>query len=164
VSALRSITAQSAAPAASPADNLNLGFEREDTVLVGAVQPAGTSAVRGIDVRLDGVAPRAGMRSLRIRSLGDGNSEAFGVATQFVPAGPVRGRTIRLRGSIRTEGVTTGYAGLWLRVDGRDSMLALENMKQQGLRWHHAVGSEYEGNAAGRQHRDANRLRRAAPW
>jgi erythromycin esterase len=48
---------------------------------------------------------------------------------------------LKLSGWIRARGVSDGYAGLWLRVDGkRGSVLALENMHESGARgtgdWH----------------------------
>src|SRR5215216_3686976 len=42
----------------------------------------------------------------------------FGVATATFPVTVAAGKTVRFSGYIKTEGVTTGYAGLWWRVDG----------------------------------------------
>jgi hypothetical protein len=41
-------------------------------------------------------------------------------------------KRVHLSGYIKTDGVTTGYAGLWLRVDGASDMLALDNMAGRG--------------------------------
>ena len=46
-----------------------------------------------------------------------------GTLVQAVRAEPYRGRRIRLSGFIRTEGANGG-AGLWMRVDGTDAILA----------------------------------------
>lgn len=46
------------------------------------------------------------------------------------------GKSIELRGFLRTEDVT-GYAGLWMRQDNGTEMLALENMQGQQLKGTH---------------------------
>jgi hypothetical protein len=53
----------------------------------------------------------------------------FGTIGRDLAAGPLRGRRVRLRAEVRTEGVR-GWAGLWLRVDGplEDELLAFDNM------------------------------------
>jgi len=118
----------------STVDWLNLGFEGVSTLRPGA--PLGWLVGQGYEVVLDSVAPFAGKRSLRLRPL---NAEAsptkiFGVATNIAPADSARGRTVHLRGYIRTEGITTGYAGFWVRTDAADGrMLALENMHAHGV-------------------------------
>jgi erythromycin esterase-like protein len=58
----------------------------------------------------------------------------FGVATGTFPVSHAAGKTIRFSGYVRTEGVTTGYAGLWWRVDGAPGTpsLAFDNMSTRG--------------------------------
>lgn len=52
------------------------------------------------------------------------------------------GKTIELRGYVRTENVNGGFAGLWLREDGNQGMLAIDNMQRRDL--HGTTGwSEY---------------------
>ena len=46
------------------------------------------------------------------------------------------GKSIELRGFLRTENVT-GYAGLWMRQDNGSEMLSLENMESQQLKGTH---------------------------
>jgi C-terminal processing protease CtpA/Prc len=46
------------------------------------------------------------------------------------------GKSIELRGFLRTENVT-GYAGLWMRQDNGPEMLSLENMQSQQLKGTH---------------------------
>jgi erythromycin esterase len=58
----------------------------------------------------------------------------FGALVQAVRAEPYHGRRIRLSGFIRTEGANGG-AGLWMRVDGTDAVLALDNMDSRRIRW-----------------------------
>ncbi|MBC9912906.1 erythromycin esterase family protein [Chitinophaga varians] len=47
-----------------------------------------------------------------------------------IPAG-FDGKTLKLRGHIRTEAVEGGYAGLWMRVDGTS---AFDNMSNRGIK------------------------------
>ena len=58
----------------------------------------------------------------------------FGVATGTFPVRQAAGKTVRFSGYVRTEGVTTGYAGLWWRVDGAPGTppLAFDNMSTRG--------------------------------
>ncbi len=57
-----------------------------------------------------------------------------GTLVQSVRAEPYRGRRIRFSGFIRTEGANGG-AGLWMRVDGTDAILAYDNMSSRRIRW-----------------------------
>jgi erythromycin esterase-like protein len=59
-----------------------------------------------------------------------GNS--FGVATGSFPVQAAAGKKVRYSGYIKTEGVTSGYAGLWWRVDGASGVLAFDNMSNRG--------------------------------
>lgn len=43
------------------------------------------------------------------------------------------GHQILLTGYVKTENITNGYAGLWLRVDGYNKMLAFDNMSRNGI-------------------------------
>lgn len=82
--------------------------------------------------RLDGA---ASLRSRRTDTTPfDPGAGRFGVATQSAPHAPALGRTLRLTGWIRTENVSAGSAGLWLRVDGGGRILQLDNMSQRGAR------------------------------
>jgi erythromycin esterase len=125
--------AQSGGPAVAHTDRLNLGFEAVSAANPGA--PAGWYVGgQGYQVVLDTAAPFAGARSLRIRPRDVPEGRAFGVATSSVSARPAAGKTVRLRGYIRTEGIAQGYAGLWLRTDAADGRrLALENMGTRGV-------------------------------
>ncbi len=60
-------------------------------------------------------------------------ASGFGTATGTFPVDKARGKKISLHGFIRTEKVDGGFAGLWLRVDGKDhAMLAFDNMQNRG--------------------------------
>lgn len=57
----------------------------------------------------------------------------FGVATATFPVKDAAGKRVRFSGYIKTEGVTSGYAGLWWRVDGSSGILAFDNMYDRGV-------------------------------
>lgn len=61
-----------------------------------------------------------------------GGGPSFGVATATFPIKDAIGKRARFSGYIKTEGITTGYAGLWWRVDGASGMLAFDNMQDRG--------------------------------
>jgi hypothetical protein len=69
----------------------------------------------------------------RIPTGAGGANAGFGVATGTFPVTRAAGKTIRFSGYIKTEGVTTGYAGLWWRVDGAPgTTLGFDNMSTRG--------------------------------
>src|SRR5262245_965142 len=57
---------------------------------------------------------------------------AFGVATGAFPVSRAAGKKVRYSGYIKTEGVTSGFAGLWWGVDGTFGVLAFDNMVRRG--------------------------------
>lgn len=57
----------------------------------------------------------------------------FGVATATFPVKDALGKRARFSGYIKTENVTTGFAGLWWRVDGASGVLAFDNMHDRGV-------------------------------
>jgi len=59
-------------------------------------------------------------------------SRGFGVKGAALPVMDGAVKRVHLSGYIKTEGVNTGYAGLWLRVDSASGMLALDNMSGRG--------------------------------
>jgi erythromycin esterase-like protein len=63
--------------------------------------------------------------------MGDPAAGDFGCVTATFPVEAARGRTIRFSGSIRTEGLERGFAGLWWRVDGPTP--AFDNMGGRGV-------------------------------
>ncbi len=54
----------------------------------------------------------------------------YGCVTGQIPVELVRGKELRLAGWVRTEGLTGGRAGLWLRVDGDTPFL--DTMQDRG--------------------------------
>jgi erythromycin esterase-like protein len=75
-----------------------------------------------------------GEASRRIPARDVAAAPGFGVATGTFPVARAAGRTVRFSGYVRTDGVTTGYAGLWWRVDGAPGTapLAFDNMSTRG--------------------------------
>ncbi len=56
----------------------------------------------------------------------------FGTLAQVVEAEPYRGLRVRLSAQVEADGVA-GRAGLWLRVDGADAVLAFDNMEDRPI-------------------------------
>jgi erythromycin esterase len=102
----------------------NPSFERVD-----AEGPAGWTVMPGGDVTVDTALARDGRRSLRVRR--SGNSGGPGVSQSF-PAGMFVGDRLRLSGWIRTDSIANGQAAFWLRVDGVEYYLAMDNMQGRG--------------------------------
>ncbi|HYM21034.1 MAG TPA: hypothetical protein VEW28_08525 [Candidatus Kapabacteria bacterium] len=120
-------------------DDLNLGFERVGYKAkpIGWYAGGGGGKKDDLDGYLgecDSTTVHSGKYSLHLKYLkGDG----FGVGTKTLDIAPLRGKTIRFSGWIKTHNVGgkkdhnfDGYAGLWWRVDGPDhKTLAFNNMQ-----------------------------------
>ena len=65
-------------------------------------------------------------------NIASGNPD-FAVATATFPVKGTAGKRARFEGFIKTEGITTGFAGLWWRVDGAAGVLAFDNMQDRGV-------------------------------
>lgn len=87
----------------------------------------------GYAVDLDSTDAYSGRQCLRVRYLYPGR---IGVASQQVSAAFAEGRTLGVRAHVRTQGVGTGWAGIWCRIDGADRMLAYATSRD-----HAAAGS-----------------------
>lgn len=86
----------------------------------------------GFERTIDETAPFEGKRCARIHA--PAGASGFATWVQGFPAEKFRGATVRLTGQVRTEGVTEGWAGLWMRVDGaKDQVLAFDNMAERGI-------------------------------
>jgi len=60
----------------------------------------------------------------------NGDQPHFGSWLYTIPA-EYKGEKVKLRGFIKTENVSEGYAGLWLRVDPK---IAFDNMQDRGIK------------------------------
>ena len=102
----------------------NLDFE---DVLNGKPQGWYATAQPGYSVSLDSVNMQSGKYAVFIESTeesGDFQPIALGLPNNY------DGQRITLSGYIKTENVTDGYAGLWMRIDPQ---IAFDNMGQRGV-------------------------------
>ena len=104
--------------------NFNGNFEQLDSRHL----PAAWS---GSGWSLDSTSQVEGRYSVMLNSKG-GGGDNFSSAISTIK-GTFKGSNVELRGKLKTEGVTGGYAGLWLRVDAGHTMLVLENMYKTGV-------------------------------
>lgn len=112
-------------------ESRNLGFDEPgpDGVLPASWDGGGERYARGRDTSVTHSPGASG----RIAFLGDDDPREDDWATFLQNATPVpfRGGRVRYRGWLRTSDVASGWAGLWLRVDGPDhEVLAFDNLGQ----------------------------------
>ena len=82
--------------------------------------------------RLDGIRT-SGEKGLHFDCTNDGDGATAAYAARTVVTDPSRAGRATLSGDLRFEDVAAGHAGLWLRIDGADSMLKLKNMSDRKL-------------------------------
>ena len=85
------------------------------------------------ELKCDDVFTDCAIPILRTRAF---KSEPFGMGslTHLESAETWRGHRVELRAELRTGGVD-GWAGLWMRIDGKDgNVLAFDNMQNRALR------------------------------
>jgi hypothetical protein len=117
------VTAQSTGSRATIQQSL--GFEDQTTTALTGwhSNPPGT-------VTADNMIAHSGRWSVRLQR--DAQSAAnFSVITRTIPVA-FQGHTVELRGYLKLQDVA-GNAGLWIRQDGDDGMLSLENMQSQQI-------------------------------
>ncbi|MGD2115154.1 MAG: hypothetical protein PVG07_08875 [Acidobacteriota bacterium] len=92
------------------------------------------------ELSLDPGGGRGGSDCVLIETVREPAEKSFAGVQQSVPAGPYRGGRLRLGAWVRTEDVT-GWAGIYLRVDGRHrtdgpgrELLAVDNMRNRPIR------------------------------
>ena len=130
--ALVAIAATSVFAQQPTSDPLNFGFER--TGLITPTSPAKWYVGgQGYSVTLDSTEAQSGTHSLRIQASGAPPERSFGVASMSIPGPLAAGANVTLRGYIRTERITQGYAGLWVRIDSGTTMLVIDNMGSRGV-------------------------------
>lgn len=126
IAALSFACAHAAAPVGA-----NLGFESWDEQGHPGHWAVGAGSFH---VRKDCDVAHEGRCSVRFDDIATASRE-FASLGQGLAPGVAAGHRLKLSGWIRTREVSDGYAGLWLRVDGRrGSVLALENMHENGSR------------------------------
>ena len=98
-----------------------------ENILNGKPQGWNISARPGYSVSLDSLNKKSGKYSILIESIED--SADFQSISYTIPSN-YDGQQITLSGYIKTENVTDGYAGLWMRIDPR---IAFDNMEKRGI-------------------------------
>jgi C-terminal processing protease CtpA/Prc len=87
---------------------------------------------KAYQVILDSATKKSGKYSLLITKLGAESD--FGVI-DFPISQAFEGKEIELKGYIKTENVNSGYAGLWLRLDGNEGKtVGFDNMNSRGVK------------------------------
>jgi erythromycin esterase len=85
----------------------------------------------GYQAFIDKTDVKSGEACLRLENVGA--NRTFGVATSQFPIDFARGKKLRYSGSIKTEDVEEGHAGLWWRVDkAQQPAVAFDNMADRG--------------------------------
>ena len=111
---------------------LNLDFEVR-SVINPSLPDSWHTGGSGFNISLDDQEKHSGLLSLKMEKPNnrDGN---FGVFSSTLPIETFAGKNVEYKGWIKTQGVTNGYAGLWIRVDGADNtVLGFDNMNNRGL-------------------------------
>ncbi|MBU7012073.1 MAG: erythromycin esterase family protein [Theionarchaea archaeon] len=105
----------------------NAGFENgtSDWLLTG-------SNPEDYKIDTDETVVYSGEASGCIMSIGDG-AQGFGTLMQTFRADEYRGHQVRMSAYVKTERVT-GWAGLWMRVDGPKGVLSFDNMGDRPIR------------------------------
>lgn len=104
---------------------LNLGFEQHEKGFPAHWEHFGNTNYR---IYTDSTAAKSGKYSAVIENNGtksDYKALAINLPNNY------NGESIRLSGFIKTENVTEGYAGLWLRIDPQ---VAFDNMGDRGIK------------------------------
>jgi hypothetical protein len=93
---------------------------------------AGGSHPAEYEMGLDPATRRSGRSSAVLRGKTP-TKDGFGTLMQQIDAADYRGRRVRLSGFSKAAGVA-GWAGLWMRVDGPQGVLALDNMQSRPIK------------------------------
>jgi len=109
---------------------LNLDFEQ---IIQGTEQPekwyTGNPPYK---ISVDTIEKFQLSKSLRIEC-NTFKENSFGFSSIAFPSKYAKGKSIILKGKIKTENVTNGYAGLWLTAKNDDGTQTTENMNERGL-------------------------------
>lgn len=107
-------------------EKYNLGFENQNE---GQSFPDGWFKWGDYSLTIDSTA-HSGQNSGKITSDEEGSS--FGSIAYKIPAN-YSGKKIELEGYMKIENVENGFAGLLLRIDGNESSLEFDNMRNQAI-------------------------------
>jgi len=111
--------------------NFNGNFEQLDSLGKPLGWELSFNNSKSYEIKQDSIVKQQGKYSISITP-GDGK-ESYGAINHPIHQ-TFHGKTLTLYGNIKTEKVSEGYAGLWLRVDGKEAqVLELNLMKDQGV-------------------------------
>jgi len=96
---------------------------------VGWFFPRTAEEAKIYSITLDSLEKKQGKYSLAITSI-PGKSA---MSTTFAIPKTFYGQEIELKGYMKTEAVTNGFAGLWLRIDKEEGMLQFNNMADKAI-------------------------------
>ncbi|MBS1563547.1 MAG: hypothetical protein JST39_04125, partial [Bacteroidetes bacterium] len=114
-------------------DNYSLDMEKinPDTHMPAGWTKPSEEQQRGYPAKIDSVIKKDGRYSLSLeKATGEGGYGAISILIDPKFAG----KKIRLTGYIKTDSIKDGYAGMWMRVDGANGMLAFDNMQSRGIK------------------------------
>jgi len=101
-------------------------------------------------VALDNSIKQSGKFSISVQRTG---TQADFYAIDYPISKTFEGKEILLKGYIKTEKVNSGYAGLWMRIDGEQPTIAFDNMGDRGIKgdtdWkQYVIKLAYDASAA----------------
>jgi hypothetical protein len=109
---------------------LNLDFEKKTSA---AQLPDGWAHWgNGYRLQIDNTEKNSGNASLMIEPALEKKADYAGIAAYRIPANYL-GKEIELRGFLKLENVSDGYAGLLLRLDGGNQPLGFQGMEERNL-------------------------------
>jgi erythromycin esterase len=129
VSALLIILSAAASARAEDKLFLNLDFEKANAKNKPKLWYAGGE---GYEAKLDETEAVHGKKSLLMENTSP--NKDFAALTTYLEVKNLTGKKITFSGYIKTSAVKDGYAGLWIRVDGKPKqVLAFDNMEDRGI-------------------------------
>ncbi|WP_300603679.1 erythromycin esterase family protein [Niabella sp.] len=111
---------------------LNFDFEALDNHS-GMPQGMRAKVPEGCRVSIDAVHVHSGKYSIKMEKDAAAATNAFASVSFVLPA-EYSGKQLKLEGYIKTENISDGYAGLWMRIDGTPQ---LGNMYHEALKGTH---------------------------
>ena len=114
----------------APKPDFNFGFEKiaDKTKLPDQWSQMGS----GYILKIDTAEKRTGDAAVLIESPQDKIGSTFGSVAFTIPTS-YEGKEIELKGFLKLKGVSEGYAGLFLRIDGESGVLQFDNMESKQI-------------------------------
>lgn len=108
-------------------EQLNLNFEAVNNEFPTGYDVFGQG---NYNITSDSIIRQNGKYAVSIQSTATNKEGESFKALSFTLPKNYKGNLIRLTGFIKTEGITNGYAGLWMRIDPE---IAFDNMSERGI-------------------------------